>query len=138
LLGLNGGEEGIVRVETNQSLTFGTNGIGRMRIDNVGNVAITQTPGLYTIDSSGGATSIANNGTVNYPLASGMLIVNNYTTGHLTIFLCGAGGVTVVANNGTQVGTFLHNPGINGYTWTNNYGSTAIFGFFFVRTRPAA
>jgi len=40
LLGLNGNEEGIVRVEPNKALIFGTNNTERMRIDSAGNVGI--------------------------------------------------------------------------------------------------
>jgi len=115
-----------------------TGGSERMRITSAGNVAITQTPGRYTIDTTGGATSMANNGTVDFPSASGMLIVNNQNDGSVTIYLCGGGNTSVVANQNSQVGTLTFNAGIGGYTWTNNSGSTATFGFFFVRTRPAA
>jgi hypothetical protein len=121
------------------NLIFLTNGSNeRMRIDSSGNVAITQSPGRYTIDTSGGATSIANNGTVDFPNASGMLLVNSYATGVVSMYLCGAGQVVLVSNIGAQLGTFVFNIGINGYTWTNNTGSAATFGFFFVRTRPGA
>jgi hypothetical protein len=120
-------------------MAFFTGATERMRIDSTGNVSITQTPGKYTIDTSGGATSIANGGTVDFPSASGMLVANNQSgTGAVTIYLCGGGNTSAVSNVGTQVGTFAYNAGINGYRWTNNVGSTATFGFFFVRTRNAA
>lgn len=118
---------------------FQTNSAERMRIDSTGNVSITQAAGKYTVDTSGGATSIANGGTVDFPSASGMLVANNQSgTGAVTIYLCGGGNTSAVSNVGTQVGTFAYNVGINGYRWTNNVGSTATFGFFFVRTRTAA
>jgi hypothetical protein len=117
-------------------LAFQTGGTERMRIDASGNVSVTQTPGRFTCDVTGGATSIANGGTVDFTNASGMLVVNNYTNGSITVFIAGGGSVTVVANTGGQVGTFVYNGGINGYRWTNNYGSAAVHGFFFVRTRP--
>jgi hypothetical protein len=111
----------------------------KMRISAEGSVSITQAPGKYTIDVTGGATSIGNGGVVDFPSASGMLIVNNWTDGQVTIYLCGGGSTGVVANvAGTQVGSFAYNAGIAGYRWTNNYGSTATFGFFFVRTRNTA
>jgi hypothetical protein len=111
----------------------------KMRISAEGSVSITQAPGKYTIDVTGGATSIANGGVVDFPSASGMLIVNNWTDGQVTIYLCGGGSTGVVANvAGTQVGSFAYVAGIAGYRWTNNYGSTATFGFFFVRTRNTA
>jgi hypothetical protein len=67
-----------------------------------------------------------------------MLLVNSHTTGAVTIYLCGAGLTSVVSALGTQVGTFAYDAGIAGYTWTNNYGSSAIFGFMFFRTRATA
>jgi hypothetical protein len=114
----------------------GTIGTERFKITSDGSVGVTQTPGKYTVDVVGGATSIANNGTVDFLNASGMLVVNNYTQGTITMYMGGGGGVAVVSNTGGQVGTFAYVAGINGYRWTNNYGSTATFGFFFVRTRP--
>jgi hypothetical protein len=119
-------------------IQFITNATERMRIDSTGNVSITQTPSKYTIDTSGGFTSIANGGTVDYSNSSGMLVVNNHNSGAVTIYLCGGGSTAAVSNVGTQVGTFAYNAGIGGYRWTNNYGSTAAFGFFFVRTRQTA
>ena len=110
----------------------------RMRIDGSGNVSITQTPGKYTVDVSGGATSIANGGTVDFANASGMLVVNNHSSGAISLYLCGGGGTTLTGTTGTQVGTFAYVAGIGGYRWTNNFGSTATFGFFFVRTRTTA
>jgi hypothetical protein len=110
----------------------------RMRLTYDGNFKITQTPGKYTVDVTGGATSIANGGTVDFPSASGMLVVNNWFNGAITLYLCGGGAVTVVSNVIAQAGSFAYNSGIGGYTWTNNYGGTATFGFFFVRTRDTA
>jgi len=110
----------------------------RMRIDSSGNFSITQAPGGYTIDTSGGATVVANGGTVDFANASGMLVVNNHVNGAVTIYLCGGGNTGVVSSVVAQVGTLAYNAGIGGYRWTNNYGSAATFGFFFVRTRPTA
>jgi hypothetical protein len=139
------------------TLQFNTNSTERMRISSGGDVSIgttavagkltvqgaysqTGTPGgtNYTIDSSPTASSVANNGTVDFPSASGMLVVNNWTNGGVTIWLCGAGSTSAVASVVGTVGSFAYNAGINGYRWTNNYGSTVTFGFFFVRTRTGA
>jgi hypothetical protein len=133
----NNAESYITSVSTNP-LVISTNGSERMRINSSGSVSITQAPGQYTIDTTNGAASIANGGTVNFSNASGMLLVNNHSTGHVTIYLCGAGLTGVVSSIGGQVGTFAYNAGIAGYTWTNNYGSSAIFGFMFFRTRATA
>ena len=116
-------------------LEFYVNSQEALRITTGRALYVTQTPGSYTIDTTAGATSIANNGTVDFPNASGMLVVNNHTNGGVTIYLCGGGSTVVVSNVIAQVGTFTFIAGIGGYRWTNNYGSTATFGFFFVRTR---
>lgn len=119
-------------------LAFATVGSERMRIDSSGSVSITQAPGQYTIDTTNGAASIANGGTVNFSNASGMLLVNSHTSGDITIYLCAGGSTSVVSALTTQVGTFAYNAGITGYTWTNNSGSSAILGFMFFRTRTTA
>ncbi len=124
---------------TGNQLIFKTQATERARFDSSGNFSITQTPGKYTVDVTGGATSIANGATVDFPSSSGMLVVNNWYTGAVTIYLCGGGAVTVVSTVIASAGTFAYNSGIGGYTWTNNiYGGTATFGFFFVRTRTTA
>ena len=110
----------------------------KLRITSAGTLAITQAAGTNTIDVSGNATSIANGGTVGFANASGMLVVNNHTNGNITIFLGGGGTTSVVSSVGAQVGTFAYTSGIGGYTWTSNYGSTATYAFYFLKTRPTA
>jgi hypothetical protein len=124
--------------KSNASLVFGTNDIERMRIQESGNVRITQTPGRYTIDTTGGATVISNGATVDFANASGMLVVNNFSSGAVTIWLCGGGSTNSVSNVGGVVGSLSYVAGIDGYRWTNNSGTTTSFGFFFLRTRPGA
>ena len=121
-------------------LAFGTANSGggvleRLRIDSSGNVAITQPAGQYTVDVTGGTTTLANNATVDFSNASGMLVVNNHTNGAVTIYLAGGGSVVVVSNTGSQVGTCAYVSGVNGYRFTNNYGSTVNLCFCFIRTR---
>jgi hypothetical protein len=120
------------------ALSFRTGSTERARIDSTGNFSITQAPGKYTVDTSGGATSIANGGTVDFPNASGMLVVNNWLNGAVTIYLCGGGSTATIGSVIGTTGSFAYNSGVNGYRWTNNYGSTGTFGFFFVRTRSNA
>jgi hypothetical protein len=110
----------------------------KLRINSAGTLSITQTAGTNTIDVSGNATSIANGGTVAFPNASGMLVVNNHTNGAVTIYLGGGGATTAVSSVGAQVGTFAYTAGNAGYTWTSNYGSTATYSFYFLKTRPTA
>jgi len=143
-LNLTTASEGNYTIQTGNAVSGGlrfydtTADAERVRITSTGDFNITQTPGRYSVDVNPGATSIANNGTVDFATASGMLVVNNHTNGNVTIYICGGGTVTAVANTGSNVGSFSYNSGINGYRWTNNSGSTAIFGFFFVRTRANA
>jgi hypothetical protein len=119
-------------------LVFTIGGAEAMRITSGNDFAITQAPGKYTVDVTGGITTFANNGTVTFANASGMLVVNNHSSGGVTIYLCGGGGTLAVDSVVGQVGTFAYDAGNGGYTWTNNSGSTAQFGFFFVRTRTTA
>jgi hypothetical protein len=119
-------------------LSFWVNDTEAAQIDVNRNFSINQTPGRYTVDTASGATTIAASGTVDFPNASGFLIVNNHTTGANTIYLSGGGTTTVIGSAMSQVGTFTYNSGIGGYTFTNTSGSSATFGFFFVRTRPTA
>jgi hypothetical protein len=134
---------GVATAVGSMAITFGTRNSSssveeRMRITSDGSVAITQTPGKYTIDVTGGATSIANGGTVDFPSASGMLIVNNHTDGQVTIYVCGGGTVANIGGTGAAIGSFVYNAGIAGYRWTSTYGSASVYGFFFVRTRNTA
>ena len=139
-----GGAGDILFIETqtansNGQIVFQTNGSERIRIDSSGNVSITQAAGKYTIDVTGGSTVMANGGTIDFPSASGMWVINNYTNGVVSIILAGAGTVYSVASvAGALGGAITYNSGVNCYRFTNNSGSTAQFGFFFIRTRPNA
>lgn len=121
------------------ALSFRTSATERARFDSTGNFAITQAPGKYTVDVTGGQTSIANNGTVDFPNSSGMLLVTNQSNGFTSLYICSAGSTPSLANvGGGQAGAMSYVSGIAGYRWTNNSGSTATVAFFFVRTRTSA
>jgi hypothetical protein len=120
------------------NLYFYHGGVNALVITGDGSVAITQAAGKYTIDTTGGATVVNNGGTVDFPSSSGMLVVNCWANGQVTVYLCGGGSTSVVANVSGQVGTFAYNSGIAGYTWTSNFGSASVYGFFFLRTRNTA
>ena len=111
----------------------------RMRITSGGSVqfSVPYSSG-YHIDTTPAQISIANGGTINFANFSGMVVMNNHSTGGVTIWLAGAAITTAVANNGTQVGTMAYNAGIDGYTWTNNSGVTSVFGAAIIRTRTGA
>lgn len=123
---------------SNHPLVLKTNNTQRVVIDTSGNFAISQAAGKYSLDTTSSTTLIANGGTVDFPSASGMLIVNNHTSGHVTTWLCGAGLTSAIGSVGGTVGSFAHVSGINGYRWTNNSGSSAYFAFCFIRTRTGA
>jgi hypothetical protein len=138
-------------------LAFQTGGTEAMRINSNGSVSILQTgqyvssalsvngpiaqtaaAGSYSIDISGNAVTIANGGTINFPNCSGMLIVNNWVNGNVCGYFFGGGSTNTFGSVGGAVGTTAYNSSIAGYTWTSNYGSSATYGFFFVRTRTTA
>ena len=114
LLGISSGNLVYDASNGNAAHVFQTNSNERARIDVNGNFSITQTPGRYTVDVTGGATSIANSGTVDFPNASGMLVVNNSSNGNVTIYLCGGGVTAAIGSVGGQVGTLAYNAGIGG------------------------
>ena len=138
IIGMGGANQFEIAATSTNPIVFYTSTTERMRIDSSGNIIISQDPGRYTIDTANSSISVANGGTVDFSAASGMLLVNHYTNGHVTLWLCGGGNTVAVASAGTQVGSLAFNSGISGYTWTNNSGSTATFGFQFFRTRYSA
>lgn len=105
-----------------------------LRVNGNRNIESYQDAGQATIDTSVNSTTLAANATVDFANSSGMLVVNNWTSGGVTIYLCGGGSVTVVSSVIGQVGTLTWTGSV--YRFTNNFGATATFGFFFVRTRP--
>jgi hypothetical protein len=92
----------------------------------------------FTIDTMQGYQSIANGGYVDFGGMSGMLLVNNWSNGGVTIWLLGGGNTVALGSVIAQVGTAHHAPNVGGYRWCNNYGSTANFGFQVFRTRNTA
>ena len=85
-----------------------------------------------------GYQSIANGGYVDFSGMSGVLFVNNWSNGGVTIWLMGGGGTVALGSVVATVGAMYHNPGVAGYRWCQNYGSTANFGFQVFRTRNTA
>jgi hypothetical protein len=93
---------------------------------------------IFTIDTMNAYQTIANGGYVDFTGMSGILFVNNWSNGGITIWLMGGGNTTSLTSVVATVGSTHHNPGVGGYRWCNNYGSTANFGFQVFRTRNTA
>jgi hypothetical protein len=93
---------------------------------------------IFTIDTMNAYQTIANGGYVDFSGMSGILFVNNWSNGGVTIWLMGGGNTTSLTSVVATVGSTHHNPGVGGYRWCNNYGSTANFGFQVFRTRNTA
>ena len=127
------------------TFTFNTPAGEQARIDNSG-VKSRQIFAVGTnynsesnIDVTPSATTFANGGFFDMATYSGMVVVNNYTSGGVSIWLCGQGVVSQVSSVGGGAGMSVsYNPGINGYTIQNNTGATVTIGIFKVRTRPGA
>jgi hypothetical protein len=105
-----------------------------------GSFVNTSTVGLdtFTIDTMPGYQSIANGGYVDFGGMSGILFVNNWSNGGVTIWLMGGGGTVALGSVVATVGAMYHAPNVGGYRWCQNYGSTANFGFQVFRTRNTA
>ena len=123
-----------MRISSGGDVSMGTSAVaGRLTVQ--GAYAQTGSPGLtnYTIDTTPTATAVANGASVDFTLLSGMLIVNSWNSGGVTIWLMGGGSTSAVSSVIGTVGTMSYV--FPFYRWTNNTGSAATFGFFCVRTR---
>jgi len=115
----------------------------KLRITNVGTVQYSNAyASSFHVDTTPASISVATSGTIDIGSTtipfSGMVVVNSYTTGGVTIYLCGGGSVTVVSSVIGQVGTMTYVSGNNGYRWTNNTALAVTVGMFIVRTRTNA
>lgn len=88
-----------------------------------------------TLDNSANGTSLAIGATIDFPLFSGVVIANDWSSGAVTIYSCGGGGTSVVNSLGTQVGTMAFNSGANAYRFTNNTGAARVFSLMAFKTR---
>jgi hypothetical protein len=93
------------------------------------------------IDATGSTVTLANNAYINFPLASGLLVVNCMTIdGSVSAYLVGGTGVVRLGTSiGTPPGTVTF---VNGtppfYRFTNTFGVTQNFSFCFIKTRSYA
>jgi len=69
---------------------------------------------------------------------SGIVIVNNNTSGHIRGFVCGGGTTSVFADIGGGVITAAYAPPQAGYAFYNNSGATGTFTIMTLRTRVTA
>ena len=91
-----------------------------------------------TIDVSPAKQSIASGGYVDFPSMSGMIVVNDWADGAVTIFLAGGGSTCAVGSVSGTAGTVHYNSAVAGYRWCNNKGYTSNFGFLVFKTRITA
>ena len=107
---------------------------------NATNVALGAVPGVSYIDATATIASYADTATVDFANFSGMLLVTNCTSGTTVMFLCGGQSATAIGASklAADFGTVTYNAGINGYTWTNNTGSTIDASFQATKTRGTA
>jgi len=93
----------------------------------------------YHLDTSTDQIAVANGGTIPFETFSGLIIVNNMSNGVTAMWLCGAGGTSLIGQGAAgATGTLTYSGAINGYVWTSNYGGPANYGVFAVRTRANA
>ena len=130
---------------SNHPIIFRTIQQERVRISNggltvCGTIVNSATAGStnYTLDTMTAYQSIANGGFVDFDGMSGMILVNNWLNGGVTLYLVGGGNTAALGSVVNVVGTMHHSAGVGGYRWCNNYGSTANFGFQVFRTRNTA
>ena len=126
-------------------MTFYTDTVERMRITSTGTIQVNNTivsytgaSGAPTTDTSVSFTSLANGAYLDFPSMSGMILVNNTGTGAVQAFLCGGGNVLSLGYVVNNTGNMAHSPGVGGYRFTNNTGSTWIFSFQVFKTRGTA
>ncbi len=90
-------------------------------------------------DVTNTSVTLANTGFIDMSNMSGMLVINNWTTGGVSIWLCGGGGTNQIGTVSGGAGMSVsYNSGINGYTIQNFSGATLTLGIFKLRTRPGA
>jgi hypothetical protein len=108
-----------------------------MALSRAGQLSFTTTQGVAQISNTISA-SIANGATLDFTNFSGMIIVCNWSTGNVGVFITGGGASTLVSSVGSSYGTVTYPGTFDGYRWTNTTGSTYTFSFTAIRYRPNA
>ena len=99
-------------------------------------------PALYaqgnaSIDSTNNQLSLTSSDTVDFANFSGMVLVNCYYSGRVTMFLCGSGSAAPIGNSaGTGTGIMSGHPPIGGYRFTAT--ETGVHAFTSIKTRNGA
>lgn len=89
------------------------------------------------IDVAPNTITLAQSGFIDMTSFSGPVVINSHNQGICAIYLCGAGQVTRLGADLTNI-SVTYNAGINGYTIQNFTGGTVTLGVIKMRTRPGA
>ena len=108
-----------------------------MALSRTGQLSLTTTQGVAQISNTISA-SFANGATLDFTNFSGMIIVSNWSTGNVGVFITGGGASALVSSIGAGYGTVTYPATFDGYRWTNTTGSTYTFSFTAIRYRPNA
>jgi hypothetical protein len=114
----NGGWAERVRITYDGQLSFNNIAHGTAQISNI-----------YSLN-------VASGGTVDFANFSGMIIVNNWNQGSVSLWIAGGGTYTLVAGIAAYYGSLSFTSGL--YRWTSNSPSTHTYTFTAIRTRPNA
>jgi hypothetical protein len=134
-LGTNSGSN--VLIGTTTDAGYKLNVVGNSRFTNT-IASTTGANGISTIDTSVSFVTLGNGSFVDFPAMSGMIIVNNLGNGAVQVFICGGGNTSSLGFVISSTGTMTHSPGVGGYRFTNNTGSTWAFSFQAFKTRGTA
>jgi hypothetical protein len=69
-----------------------------------------------------------------------MLLIHNYGTNDVSMWLCGGGAAVKLGNTVASPplsGTVTYTAGISGYTWTNNNAGACTVAFTQIKTRQS-
>ena len=101
----------------------------------------------WHLDSTNTTYTLTNGQTISLPAASGMILISNWSTGGIALYIVGGGGCIVVSTNsssafgtanGNSGSTNIYYSGNNSYIIQNNTGSTQTYGLCLIRTRNSA
>ena len=125
----------IFNTSTGEQARLNDAGLTARQVYSFGTNYITQS----NYDVTPTSATLANNGFIDMGSYSGMVVINNYTTGGVSLWLCGGGNTSQSGSvSGGAAMSVTFNSGINGYTIQNLTGATVTLGIFKLRTRPGA